>query len=153
MGNTPKAGPRTCFYIPVGQFDENGYIPSVVTEGEASHAPLTGNGEHAAPWYWGKTYEEAQRVCAERNAELGLTYQDVLQIVYSSMLVSPNAFGLTSDQDAPVDPAVWGKPFPGRPGYVTGQCGHAVAGSEWEAGCRYCEHCGEDDDDYRDEDG
>lgn len=34
-----------------------------------------------------------------------------------------------------------GKPFPGRPGYVTGQCGHAVAGSEWRAGYRVCEHC------------
>jgi hypothetical protein len=39
---------------------------------------------------------------------------------------------LTSDQDAP---------FPGRPGYVTGTCGHAVAGSEWRVGFRECERC------------
>jgi hypothetical protein len=49
--------------------------------------------------------------------------------------------GLTYDQDAPVSPAVVGRPFPGRPGYVTGECGHAVAGSEWQAGFRRCEHC------------
>lgn len=35
-----------------------------------------------------------------------------------------------------------GTPFPGRPGYVTGTCGHAVAGSEWRAGFRNCERCG-----------
>ena len=40
------------------------------------------------------------------------------------------------------EPAVAGQPFPGRPGYLTGLCGHAVAGSEWRAGCRWCERCG-----------
>jgi hypothetical protein len=35
-----------------------------------------------------------------------------------------------------------GSPFPGRPGYVTGLCAHAVAGSEWRAGRRWCERCG-----------
>lgn len=43
---------------------------------------------------------------------------------------------------AVIDPAVAvGEPFPGRPGYFTGFCGHAVAGSEWRAGFRTCEHC------------
>ena len=37
----------------------------------------------------------------------------------------------------------FGHPFPGRPGYFTGRCGHAVAGSEWRAGFRNCERCGE----------
>lgn len=36
-----------------------------------------------------------------------------------------------------------GSDFPGRPGFVTGRCGHAVAGSEWRAGFRNCERCGE----------
>jgi hypothetical protein len=35
-----------------------------------------------------------------------------------------------------------GSPFPGRPGYVTGLCEHAVAGSEWRSGYRNCERCG-----------
>lgn len=34
-----------------------------------------------------------------------------------------------------------GLPFPGRPDYLTGRCGHAVAGSEWKAGYRTCERC------------
>jgi hypothetical protein len=29
------------------------------------------------------------------------------------------------------------------PGYVVGECGHRVAKSEWEAGYRNCERCGE----------
>jgi hypothetical protein len=38
-----------------------------------------------------------------------------------------------------------GHPFPGRAGYLTGRCRHAVALSEWRAGFRNCERCGEDD--------
>lgn len=35
-----------------------------------------------------------------------------------------------------------GEPFKGREeGFVTGVDGHAVAGSEWAAGFRTCEHC------------
>lgn len=34
-----------------------------------------------------------------------------------------------------------GHPFPGRPGYITGLDGHAVAGSEWKVGYRICERC------------
>lgn len=28
-----------------------------------------------------------------------------------------------------------------RPGFVAGECGHAVAESEWRAGFRVCERC------------
>lgn len=77
--------PRQCFYIPIEQFDEHGYIPSLVTEGEPGHAPLTGNGRHATPWYWGRTYEEAVAVCERENANLGLSPEDALEIVTSSM--------------------------------------------------------------------
>lgn len=76
---------RTCFYIPVDQYDEQGYIPSVVTEGEAGHAPLRGRGEGSSPWYWGKTYEEATKRAAEENETMGVSYADALGIVLSSM--------------------------------------------------------------------
>lgn len=50
-----------------------------------------------------------------------------------------------------------GDPIPpernaGRTGFVAGNCGHAVAGSEWRAGFRNCEHCGEGPDDDEDDD-
>lgn len=76
---------RQCFYIPEGQFDDNGYIPSLVTENEPGHRPLTGNGRFSSPWYWGKTYEKAREICAEENKKLGLTEEDVVEIVASSI--------------------------------------------------------------------
>ena len=41
-----------------------------------------------------------------------------------------------------------GDPIPpertgGMQGFVVGECGHRVAGSEWRAGFRNCERCGE----------
>jgi hypothetical protein len=78
--------PRQCFYIPVGQFDENGYIPSLVTEDEPGHAPLKGSGACAAPWYWGKTYEAAKAFAEKMNAEkFSLSPEEVAGIVVSSM--------------------------------------------------------------------
>jgi len=76
--------PRKCFYIPPDQHDEHGWIPSLVTEGEPGHAPLTGNGPCASPWYWGKTLEEAQGTAAVENARLGLTRDEVRDIILSS---------------------------------------------------------------------
>lgn len=31
-----------------------------------------------------------------------------------------------------------GLPFPGRPGYVTGRCQHAVSVTDWQMGFRVC---------------
>jgi len=42
-------------------------------------------------------------------------------------------------QDVPA--SVLGTPFPGRPGHVTGTCGHPVPEDEWDAGHRECEDC------------
>jgi hypothetical protein len=79
---------RQCFFIPIDQFDEHGFIPSLVTEGEPGHAPLKGNGTHTSPWYWGKTYEEAKERANEENAKLGVTEKDAADIVLSSMAVT-----------------------------------------------------------------
>jgi excisionase family DNA binding protein len=37
--------------------------------------------------------------------------------------------------------ALAGKQFPGKRGYVIGECAHAVAKAGWEAGQRVCEQC------------
>lgn len=77
---------RKCFYIdPTQDVDENGYIPSLVTENEPGHAPLVGNGSHAQPWYWGKTLEQANAIAKQQNERLGLTDRDVIEIISSSM--------------------------------------------------------------------
>lgn len=79
---------RWCFYIPRGQCNDNGYIPSVVTEAEAGHAPLIGSGELSEPWYWGSTYEEAVALARKYNLERGLSDEDVDEIVVSSVAAS-----------------------------------------------------------------
>jgi hypothetical protein len=76
---------RICFYIPSEQFDEHGYIPSVVTEGVAGHAPMKGRGAFSQPWYWGRTYEEACARCTAENEAIGVSFADALEIVLSSM--------------------------------------------------------------------
>jgi hypothetical protein len=76
---------RQCYFIPVEQRDEIGFIPSLVTEGEAGHAPLSGRGRHAAAWHWGRTYDQARAFAAQENTRLGLSEADVADIVCSSM--------------------------------------------------------------------
>ena len=80
--------PRTCFAVFPDQRDENGFIPSVITEREAGHAPLTGRGTGSSPWYWGHTYDEAKETCRAANEHKGLSPDDVIEITLSSMLAS-----------------------------------------------------------------
>ena len=77
--------PKTfCYVVYPDQMDENGFVPTVVYSGLTLQHPLIGAGRRAAPHYWGKTWEEAQRICRERNEGLGLTEQDVAEILESS---------------------------------------------------------------------
>jgi hypothetical protein len=77
---------RQCYHILADQRDENGYIPSLVTEDTPGHQPLSGAHPGQRPWYWGKTYDEARKTCARVNAEqFGLTETQASQIVLSSM--------------------------------------------------------------------
>lgn len=78
--------PRKCFYISHdAHVQGKGFIPSIVTEGEPGHAPLVGSGDLAEPWFWGETYEEAKAIALEENGKLGLTRDDITEIIASSM--------------------------------------------------------------------
>ncbi len=75
-----------CFYIDPSQDPgEEGYVPSVVVENEPGHFPLSGRGDGAAPWRWGKTLEEAEATCTRQNTERGITEDRACEIVASSM--------------------------------------------------------------------
>lgn len=76
---------RTAYFVDETMKTPDGYIPSVVTEGEPGHVPLKGNGDHSSPWYWGHDIAKAKEIAAKANADLGLTPEDVLEIVLSSM--------------------------------------------------------------------
>lgn len=79
---TPK---RYCFFIDESMYTPNGYIPSVVTEDEPGHSPMMGKGELSQPWYWGKDIDTAKRIARESNEKLGLSDDDVDEIVTSSI--------------------------------------------------------------------
>lgn len=82
---TIPTGTRHAFWIDESRRPgPRGHIPSVVFEGVSGHYPMVGQGEHAQPWYWGDT-DTAKRLAAEANAALGLTPEDVSDIILSSM--------------------------------------------------------------------
>jgi hypothetical protein len=77
---------RQCYYIPEHQFDDQGWIPSLVTEGEPGHRPFTGGGSFAQPWHWGLTLEQARAMAERMNREdFGLSPAGANAIVLSSM--------------------------------------------------------------------
>jgi hypothetical protein len=76
--------PRQCLYVFETSYTAHGYIPSMVTEGKPGHALMTGNGEHAAPWYWGHDLAQARAIAEASNAKMGLSPADVIEIVASS---------------------------------------------------------------------
>jgi hypothetical protein len=77
--------PKTfCYVVLEEQRDDNGFIPSIVYRGLGGYHPLMGGRKGSRPHYWGKSWDEGQRLCRERNKELGLTEQDVADILESS---------------------------------------------------------------------
>jgi hypothetical protein len=112
---TAAPAPRTCFYIG-GRFDERGYIPSLVTENEPGHDPLKGRGACAEAWHWGATYKEARAHCEAVNAQRGISPQDALAIVFSSMRAG-RAFEFAPGPDAGRFQAILDQlPVTARPG-------------------------------------
>jgi hypothetical protein len=80
---------RHCMTIVPSEFDYGkGYVPCMVVGGHAGYFPMRG-GDDKRPWYWGLELERAREVCAEYNSsQLGLTPEDVTQIIASSMKAS-----------------------------------------------------------------
>lgn len=76
--------PRQAIVVLETSLTEHGYVPSVVTENVAGHSPLTGQGECAQPWYWGHDLAKAKEIASDYNTRLGLTPEDVRDIVASS---------------------------------------------------------------------
>lgn len=81
-----REAPRKCVVILDDLYVEGkGYVPTVVTEGEAGHSPLVGSGELSEPWYWGNDKATAEKIADDFNTRLGVTRDDVTEIVISSI--------------------------------------------------------------------
>ena len=85
---TPDMRKPWCYTVREGDFDENGYWPSMVVTDDPALYPMTGQGECALPWYWGKTLKEAQATALECNLKMGLTTDKIEVIVDSSISAS-----------------------------------------------------------------
>lgn len=86
---------RQCLWISASQDPKiyGGYVPSLVVENEPGHSPLLGKGVGASPWTWGMDLKQAQEVCDKYNQDkLGLSKEECLQIVGSSMAVTRPSF-------------------------------------------------------------
>lgn len=84
--------PRRCMWIDPAQsrwnprLETDGYIPSLVTEGEAGHSPLKGATPDTEPWFWGDTLEKAQATAESYNRRtFGIEPLEAALIVASSM--------------------------------------------------------------------
>ena len=77
---------RWCYVIPLCQDAKalGGYMPSVAIEGVPGHIPMSGQGEHAAPWIWGPTLKDAQATATHMNERLGITPEVATQIEAST---------------------------------------------------------------------
>lgn len=84
-------GKRFCYFIPAdGYVEDGGFRVSVVFENEPGHSPTGtwpyhGHFGEKMPWFWGETYEIAKTTAREENKKLGLSDQDVRDIITSSM--------------------------------------------------------------------
>jgi len=65
-----------------------GYIPCIAIEGETGYYPMSGQGEFAAPWDWGKDRELAQKLCDERNEKMGLSKKEAWELIAGTMRIA-----------------------------------------------------------------
>jgi hypothetical protein len=84
-GPRPELGDgRYMFYIPADALVMGkGYRPSIVFDGVAGHFP-NGGGD-VEPWYWGDTIDKARAIARKCNETLGLSEDDELRILTSSV--------------------------------------------------------------------
>jgi hypothetical protein len=80
-------GRAWAYWIDARPYKDTGkWVPSVIVEGVAGHTPMAGDpAKLQQPWFWGDSYPEAQATCREVNAELGITEEEALRILMSSM--------------------------------------------------------------------
>lgn len=91
MGAPTKTRKRLVYYIPPDSYVEgHGYRVSIVVEGEDGYRPTgnwpyTGAPSQTVPYFWGHDFDHACAIAERENAKLGLTPEDVLSIVSSSI--------------------------------------------------------------------
>lgn len=73
-----------CVWVFETSETDGGYIPSIVYGGVSGHYPLSGRGEHASPWVWGPTIQQARLTANEYNERLGISPEQAVAILMST---------------------------------------------------------------------
>ena len=74
---------RRCYCVPIDSYVEGeGYQPSIVEEGEAGHSPTN--------YFWGHDFDKACEMATLLNKGMGVSEQDAIEIVSSSMFGGGN---------------------------------------------------------------
>lgn len=102
--STPSNNPqgRMVAYIPADSFVEgHGFRVSIVIENEPGHRPTGdwpyhGKVGERMPWFWGQTFEEAQKAAEAYNLQLEIDPKTACAIVNSSIAaqLAPERQGL-----------------------------------------------------------
>lgn len=71
---------RHCFYVPEEPFSDGHFYPSTVIECVAGHYPTD--------WDWGTDLNHAQETAKKLNEKRGISEEDALDIIGSSMAAS-----------------------------------------------------------------
>jgi len=75
---------RWIYHVSESSFVKNkGYRVSIVFENVQGYFPTGGNGKE--PWYWGGDLKDAETICEARNAERGISKEEAMFILMSSM--------------------------------------------------------------------
>jgi hypothetical protein len=90
---TADSEPKGCFFIPAKPWEDTGkWVPSWVTRDQPGHTPFAGNpAKLQQPWFWGRTYLEAQETASRENAKLGISPAQAAAIILSSVRASRHA--------------------------------------------------------------
>jgi hypothetical protein len=91
-----KPGVRYCYWITEESKDEAGFVPVLVIENDTGYYPMRGLIAEAdlrdakavghMPWHWGKTEEEAMRVCDKVNKDKFKLSHEQAEEIYDSTI-------------------------------------------------------------------
>jgi hypothetical protein len=110
---------RMCYFIPSDGFvDKLGFRVSIVRENEGGHHPSGGwpyDGKNHGvdmpvairPWFWGKTFKDAEEIAAKMNADIGLNEVDVNNIMISSISAGARETGGHPIPEHPIETETW----------------------------------------------
>ena len=68
---------KRVYFVMQTERDKDGWIPCIAVENES--------GYYRTDWHWDCTFEQAEKICDEKNTTLGFTPTEAYHIVLTTM--------------------------------------------------------------------